>query len=374
MASPRAFFTLAFTAVQASASAPRGGGLGSISHLRDRHPYVAFDSVDAQHVHYGDGPHNGKGPLARAFHWARHHDAQLAPWGGLLAPALSQGVRRAVRRLGRSMGVVAIKSRRATKGRGAGAEAHWGDDLDGFARAQAFNSCRVKYRAPSWEPLPLASAQQRLVYFLHGRSGSNTLRDSLKKHTPGINTVWDPYDSTFTRFTFVRDPVPRMISAWFESKMACSAGFNVNLKPLDPASSESRASVLGWFEEYVGRMEAAAWGGAPACWGPHEAGQRGRLPSPEEGAEMHFVGALSRIGADWEALAKHQRDRFGVEIGELHAPVRETDPHKLLLLNASLLPPVLIWRICVLYLDDYCCFRLPIPAACSIDCESAAEQ
>merc|ERR1712187_423438 len=138
-----------------------------------------------------------------------------------------------------------------------------------------------------------------------------------------------------------------------------------DLKKLDPEDEESRAKVVGWFDVFITRLEHP---GPGSCFGPHECGQRARLYDPSE-YTMDFIGNIDTAEIDWQELTSYQEKTFHIKMPALPKKrVRKKDPKKTQLLNPSILPSKLVSRICDIYRDDYCCFDLPFPSACSLDC------
>lgn len=236
--------------------------------------------------------------------------------------------------------------------------------LDGFQRAKAFNNCPVRHHAPYFDIYPLVSTEKNAVYFLESKTASSTFRETLQPPNPHSWPKWPVENNTnFTRFTFVRDPVSRFISSFFEAHRKCSKGVEKNLMNEDPANETSRARVMGWFEEYVLKLERREHG----CWGTHgHTPQRWRLPKPKV-YPMDFIGDLSVTDADWKDLVAYQEQKFNVNLGGLHT-VRRSARTKTLLLNASLVPGKLVKKLCRIFREDYCCFKLPIPSACNLKC------
>lgn len=234
--------------------------------------------------------------------------------------------------------------------------------VSGWERARAYNKCAVQYYAPHSGPLPMVDDRAHAVYFISSKAGSSPVRDSIQQG----GAAWPGEDNLdYTRFTFVRDPAARLISAFLYKNMMCSGGQG-KAKSLDSnATAAMRAQVMVWFEEFVSKLERNAGG---PCWEVHIQALRGRLPDPAK-YPMDFIGNIASVSKDWPELQKHQQEAFHGTLGHLTEKRRfKASSNQKLVLNVSLVSDDLMARICELYRDDYCCFKHPIPKACSIDC------
>lgn len=240
--------------------------------------------------------------------------------------------------------------------------------LSGFARAEKFNKCAMQYHAPA-KGTAVAPIRRDLlhgVYMMQEKAASSTVRNGF---TNFQRTNTDMFaDSEMTRFTFVRDPLSRTISALHECLQFRGATkfreqwlgmTTVEGKEVTPELSEL---VLKAFTEIVGLLEQDKFPNA------HFAGQRSRLDPPSKHT-MDFIGAVSSMEDDWEELRLYQAKRFNVTF-----PPFPSEPHRLSrstamqLMNISIMPGSLAQRICTVYRDDYCCFGLPIPEQCTVEC------
>lgn len=226
------------------------------------------------------------------------------------------------------------------------------DPMTGFDRAAVFNNCSTKYHAPGWPPFSLISDDLHAVYMLHGKSASSTIRKSFKPFE-----IWKPPKNGeadralgHTRFTFVRDPLARAISGFFEAGYKCTK--TAKLHP---------SRVLEQFEEMLSLVEGGS------CSNPHLMGQRSRLDDPKR-KRMDFIGTVDSLAQDWSALGESQTKQFNVAWPIMSPPQRTSGSKRQHMLNLSSIPDSVAQRVCDLYKDDYCCFQLPVPSACKIDC------
>lgn len=236
--------------------------------------------------------------------------------------------------------------------------------IDGFARARHANSCTNRYHAPGWDPMVLSAEELKAKYILHGKSGSSEIRQTMK-HVLGDH---QPSQDNFTLFTIVRDPLSRSVSSFWENLYKC-VGFEVDPDVTSITGSMNEKAVAH-YEKMISMWERKA-AGEPGdlCMGPHGVGQRSRMPDAHK-RPVKFVGTLAELSRDWKALGRHQIQAFGVgswpELPE--APARAAQDYKRNLLNTSLIPASLAQRVCTIFRDDYCCFQLPIPSVCNIEC------
>lgn len=230
--------------------------------------------------------------------------------------------------------------------------------VSGWERARAYNTCPVQYYAPHAGPLPMVDARARAVYFISSKAGSSPVRDTIQ-YAKGM--AWPVAGNlNYTRFTFVRDPAARLISAFLYKNMLCSGGEGKS----GSVTAEMRPQVMAWFEEFVTNLEKKTAG----CWEVHIMALRGRLPNPAS-YPMDFIGDIASVAEDWPELQEHQRKALHGTLGPLTEFRRfKAKSNQRLALNVSLVPDGLMARICELFRDDYCCFKHTIPKACSIDC------
>eukprot|EP00931_Biecheleriopsis_adriatica_P020970 TRINITY_DN13858_c0_g1_i1.p1 TRINITY_DN13858_c0_g1~~TRINITY_DN13858_c0_g1_i1.p1 ORF type:complete len:268 (-),score=29.17 TRINITY_DN13858_c0_g1_i1:141-944(-) len=243
------------------------------------------------------------------------------------------------------------------------ADTSGGPLLDGFQRAAAYNKCSIRnlYPGHGYGNLPIARKDLNAVYFLEAKVASSTIRDSLGKNSqnaPVSKANSHNYTDSF-KFTMVRDPLERLVSAFWEEGSRC-----VGLQDEDkyhPENPHHREEVFNLFKKFVGELEIGK------CWGPHESVQRWRLPNPNI-LPMDFVGLVSNLRDDWKIIAQHQASKFHVEWPALAKPDRETNHNRRYLFNVTHIRPQLAQRACNVYREDYCCFALPVPHACKLDC------
>jgi len=205
-----------------------------------------------------------------------------------------------------------------------------------------------------WQGLPLrrevhvyaafcssVSDTLKLNYVLMSKSGSSTVRTLMHGWRGGQKPNWN-----YTVFTVVRDPLERVVSFFFYANMHTYA----NLSP---------EQALPLFDEVTAKLVHKQDG--------HAHGQRS-VPLPA-GHSYDFVGTLATLAADWARLGELQRQRFGiVEWPPLARRSRDRGQRYRAVLNATSLTVNLSQRICNIYRDDYCCFQLPVPPACRVDC------
>eukprot|EP00440_Ansanella_granifera_P044542 gb/GFBE01048275.1/.p1 GENE.gb/GFBE01048275.1/~~gb/GFBE01048275.1/.p1 ORF type:complete len:307 (+),score=78.41 gb/GFBE01048275.1/:1-921(+) len=237
------------------------------------------------------------------------------------------------------------------------------DDLNGFERAKAANTCSMKYKAMAHAknavkydtPMVMVNRSLHTAYLLQGKSASSTIRETMR----ALQGVQDDLKDLF-RFSIVRDPLDRTISTFWEEGRNC-VGLDESAFHLNKDDAAHQATVLRKFEEYVQKLEEGK------CWGPHATGQRARLPDSKE-FPVDFVGLLSNLKQEWRAIAEHQASTFNVIWPELPAKkfrVGMDAWHELL--NPRKLSSDVANRACRLYRDDYCCLKLPLPPQCQMD-------
>lgn len=244
--------------------------------------------------------------------------------------------------------------------------------MSGWARAKAFNKCKETYYGRHDHICPLVDNTAHAVYFLESKAGSSTVRNSIK-YDNHANHFPTNHNNKYTRFTFVRDPASRLVSAFLYKHMFCTEGEKKNLTKdkifHQKWTPELRDQVLGWFEEYVFTLEKTQKS-RTRCWDSHVTAQRGRLPDPTE-YPMDFIGDLASIEHDWVELQKYQQKNFQAPLGDLQiAPLMHAPNSATNLLNVSLVPDHVMAKICTMFRDDFCCFKFPFPKACNLQCEN----
>jgi len=239
----------------------------------------------------------------------------------------------------------------------------------GYARAVAFNTCVYSYHPVSTPPMPLISDGFRVVYWLLSKSGSSTMREGIKPFYGPEAANNDRWRQEYTWVTVVRDPLERSVSSFWEEGKACKYndfhGFTLaSVAKAKAESADDRKRVFGWFESFISNLEKQQ------CWGFHSRGQWGRLPKPGTypGRSIDFVANLHTLAPEWEEIAAYQHAKFNVTLPFLPKAARVNNDNFHKLLNVSTLPRSLAQRICNLYRDDYCCFKLPVPDVCTVEC------
>eukprot|EP00931_Biecheleriopsis_adriatica_P020974 TRINITY_DN13858_c0_g1_i5.p1 TRINITY_DN13858_c0_g1~~TRINITY_DN13858_c0_g1_i5.p1 ORF type:complete len:293 (-),score=32.63 TRINITY_DN13858_c0_g1_i5:166-996(-) len=242
-----------------------------------------------------------------------------------------------------------------------------GPPLDGFQRAAAHNACpTTDYpERGGWGNIPIARQDLKAVYFLEGKAASSTIRKTLGKtgqNFPVTKANFHNYTDSF-KFTMVRDPLERLVSVFWEEGYGCAGLKSRDFKSYYHAENpHHRKEVFDSFKKFVGLLENGK------CWGPHTTMQRSRLPNPKI-LPMDFVGLVSNLRDDWKTIAQHQGSKFhAMEWPSLAKSDRETDPKLRHLFNVTHIRPQLAQRVCNAYREDYCCFELPVPHPCKVDC------
>jgi len=82
------------------------------------------------------------------------------------------------------------------------------------------------------------------------------------------------------------------------------------------------------------------------------------------------VGTLETLATDWAQLGELQKQRFGIPNWPPLAPKEKDNAQRYRpVFTVSTLPANISQRVCNIYRDDYCCcFQLPVPPACQVDC------
>ncbi|CAK0906567.1 unnamed protein product [Prorocentrum cordatum] len=170
------------------------------------------------------------------------------------------------------------------------------------------------------------------------RSDSPAIRDALRSNKAG-EPNWN-----YTVFTVVRDPLERMASSLLEAREGSEARL-------------PREQVLQTFDEVTVDLVHRQGG--------HNHGQRS-VPLPA-GHPYDLVGTLATLTADWAELGELQKQRFGIAEWP-PVPARDRRDSLGPSPGTAMLPVKISQRICNIYRDDYCCFHLPVPRMCRVDC------
>jgi len=211
----------------------------------------------------------------------------------------------------------------------------------GLVRARSWRTCNMTYMTTRKAPIFIASDALKLIYVLMSKSGSSTVRELLRSNKAVKKPNWN-----YTMFTVVRDPLERSVSGFYETK-------DVNRFKL------STKEALEAFD--------TATKGLVRGQGGHAHGQRS-VPLPAE-HPYDFVCTIATFATDWAQLGELQKRRFGIVDWSQVVPDARNHKKKYgSVLNVSTLSANLSQRICDVYRDDYCCFRLPLPTACRVDC------
>lgn len=228
--------------------------------------------------------------------------------------------------------------------------------LSGRARAMVANACSMTYRSTRfYSPMLLINKTSKVLYALHGKAASSQIRKTLNllhgNHDEQLHALSRGvyvFPSNVTFFTFVRDPLKRAISGFFEDGWG--------------RSEKGVQYSLERFTDIISKLEQRIW------LSPHMMGQFVRLPNLAT-YPLDFVGTVETIDSDWAELQKLQATRFGALLPNLpRSKERESPPAKYKQVNEDIMPATLKQRICVVFRDDYCCFGLPVPSACNIAC------
>lgn len=209
----------------------------------------------------------------------------------------------------------------------------WG----GQARARSWRACNMTYTTTPKEALFLVSDSLKLTYVLMSKSGSSTIRATM-----GTKTNTKP-NWNYTVFTVVRDPLERIVSYFFYTYL----------------DMIRKRHALQLFDEETARLVHGQAG--------HAHGQR----SVPLGGGHHydFVGTLETLATDWAQLGELQKQRFGIPNWPPLAPKEKDNAQRYRpVFTVSTLPANISQRVCNIYRDDYCCFQLPVPPACQVDC------
>lgn len=180
-----------------------------------------------------------------------------------------------------------------------------------------------------------------------------------------------------TWFSFVRDPVLRSVSGFFEIHklvggrdvckenaqnrqrnpatvlpLFCKVGMNPHM-----ANSGDGAQVLARFEAMVTALEEGTF---------HNEHLEPQFHHIYTKRSLSFIGRLRELQADWNELGKLQADKFGVSWPALpNLTVRDTPESVYNVFSIKHVPDDLLNRLCKLYADDYCCLNLQgVPSQC----------
>merc|ERR1712232_1320591 len=123
-------------------------------------------------------------------------------------------------------------------------------------RAGTANKCRAsrKPRSADKKVLTLCNEQLRAIYVLQSKSGSSTMRGLFPTNSTRADDWCLTNHPDFTVFTFVRDPLERSISSFFEGWKQHK---NDNLSDLDMFKAwikrleETPALVGGHYHEQI---------------------------------------------------------------------------------------------------------------------------
>jgi len=243
--------------------------------------------------------------------------------------------------------------------------------VGGLQRAASLNQCGA---AKQWQPAAqraaAASENFKAVYALNGKAASTMIRSVMEDGTSNREV------EHLTWFSFVRDPVLRAVSGFFEIHILnnvrdvcmenaehhqnnpativplfCKVGINPYM-----ASLGDKAPVLARFEAMVTALENRTF---EDC---HMDPQHGHVYAVHR---LNFIGRVESLQADWDELGKLQADKFGVSWAALpNLTVRSTPSSVYDVFSIKSIPDGLVKRLCNFYIDDYCCNQLPFPSQC----------
>jgi hypothetical protein len=217
------------------------------------------------------------------------------------------------------------------------------------------------------------SEDTKAVYAFNAKAASSTFR-SIMGVVPFGNRSADAQNLTW--FSFVRDPLLRSVSGFFEIHLPtlfrdvcmedaesqqnntanvlppfCNVGVNPHM-----ANPGDGARVLARFEAMVTALENRTFEDI------HFDPQHNHVYAVNR---LSFIGRVEKLQADWNELGKLQADKFGVSWPALpNSTVRATVRNVYDLFSIKSVPDDLAKRICNLYKDDYCCHQLPFPSQC----------
>mmetsp|Transcript_34155 Transcript_34155/g.72659 ORF Transcript_34155/g.72659 Transcript_34155/m.72659 type:complete len:613 (+) Transcript_34155:193-2031(+) len=272
-------------------------------------------------------------------------------------------------------------------------------DLKGLQRAGLLRECWARgvfppleeVEARRTEVLSIASLPMAAVYVFNGKVASSALRRTFSGNPGGIAPPQMGRSAypRLTWFSFVRDPLERLVSGFFEvhryghERDACQdapvdpgaqtgdpdgpgagRGFcRFGINPLRAAANNEahRREVLNRFEAMVSDLEAGRFRNQ------HVESQSARLLlRPDKGGTVDFIGDFGDMEADWEDLTILQESLFGAEFPPMPARRHVTSQNWYAVFNISVLPWKLVKRVCNLYRNDYCCLGLPFPRRCGV--------
>jgi hypothetical protein len=246
--------------------------------------------------------------------------------------------------------------------------------VSGMQRAASLNQCGA---AKQWNPAARSTAVSedlKTVYALNGKAASSMLRQVMAEGGRKTQDPTDPRGERLTWFSFVRDPVLRSISGFFEIHiwerdvcmeraqneqkapaktlpLFCNVGVNPHM-----ADPEDGARVLARFEAMVTALENGTFQDA------HLEPQHNHVYAAHR---LSFIGRVEELQADWNELGELQAEKFGVSWPALpNLTVRSTPQNVYEVFGIKSVPDDLVKRLCKLYKDDYCCHQLRFPAQC----------
>jgi len=244
--------------------------------------------------------------------------------------------------------------------------------VGGIQRAASLNQCgAAKHWQPAAQRVADASQNFKAVYALNGKAASSLISSVMKDGTS------DREVEHLTWFSFVRDPVLRAVSGFFEIHIPsiavrdvcmenaehhqnnpaqilplfCKVGMNPYM-----ANLGDEAPVLARFEAMVTALENRTFRDA------HMDPQHSHVYAVHR---LDFIGRVENLQADWDELGKLQADKFGVSWPALpNLTVRSTPSSVYDVFSIKSIPDGLVKRLCNFYIDDYCCHQLPFPSQC----------
>jgi len=259
-------------------------------------------------------------------------------------------------------------------------------EMSGFRRAARLEKC---WASGDLDPLEAIAARRDreyarvsvrkgVAYVFNPKVASSALRQHLSRDPGGMapSILGRSAFPRLTWFSFVRDPLKRMVAGFFEihngenghdlcedydhsdpARSFCGVGMSPFEADVD--SEAHRAAVLRRFDAVLAAIEDGV------LLDEHMALQTDRLVLlPERGGTIDFIGDFSTMRADWRDLGRIQRAVLNISLGPLPPRCRVTESSLYKILNISSLPSTLLRRVCQIYRKDYCCLDLPIPLKC----------
>jgi len=276
--------------------------------------------------------------------------------------------------------------------------------LPGFRKAAKLRSCWnsgifgvpiERIDARRYHHAPSTSIPLRLSYVRNHKAASSTIMKFLTGHVGGP-TPYKLGRSAFpghTWFTFVRDPVKKLVSAFFEvhrpginlcqdalADRNASSGVrvkkdlsarhlgsgrhefcHVGMNPWN-VRVDNKASQQAVMKRFVSMLSALE----DRSFSDHHTDSQSErlLMFPDRDGTIDFIGDFARLDDDWADLAAVQQAAFGISLGALSNRLHVTKPSMRKVWSSSVLPVALLERICMLYRNDYCCLDLPLPTEC----------